>query len=652
MIRTKIARASGLAIGAAMALGFASQAGAVTIADLQAQIAALMAQLQSLQGGSVSNGAAITSDLTVGSSGAQVTALQNALIAQGYLHVSATGYFGSLTKAAVMAWQSAAGLPSTGFFGPLSRARFNGSVTGGTTVGGTTTGGTTVGGVTGSITTPGAEGTLSITAAPVSNSTVYEGDQNDAVLAFNAKATGSDLAIQRVKLNLGTATTLYNKGLSRVSLVDDQGRVLAQSDTNSTTVIKDGTTYYLTLSGFSSIVPKGTQRTYTIKVGVRDNAVADGVTSGTILLADNGVRAVDGAGIDLYGPSTGSTVTKTFTVSASLTDSASLTVSADSANPRGAEVVASNGASNNELDKLALLTFDIAADKDDVTITDLTASVTGTAPSTGATASSTYLIAGAGTTGQVLASASLSGSTATFSNMSYTIPKGTTRSFTIAADIRSARTTQDTFTASVTGNSTNIVATNSAGDTVTTVTGSATGNNQLVRSVGPVFALVGGSPVATRIAPAGFSGATSSAAVHFVVRMTAVGTAVEFGDTSSTTFAFIDGDNTIGGGQSINPLLGGSAATPAVSSSTALTIDTSKVASGGSNSYILAKGNSIDIPVDYVMYTKTSAGADVTSGVYQFQVARINWLTSVTGRQASTFMATDTLWRSNGVSLP
>ena len=134
--------------------------------------------------------------------------------------------------------------------------------------------------------------------------------------------------------------------------------------------------------------------------------------------------------------------------------------------------------------------------------------------------------------------------------------------------------------------------------------------------------------------------------------MTAVGTAVEFGDTSSTTYAFVSGSNSIGGGQSINPFLNGTLATPVVASSTVPTVDTSKVATGGVNSFILAKGNSIDIPVDYVMFTKTAAGTDITSGTYQFQIARLNWETSVTGRQASTFMSNDSLWRSNAVTLP
>ncbi len=52
-----------------------------------------------------------------------VTALQVYLNATGYMQYPATGYFGSLTYRAVVAFQNANGLPATGFVGPLTRAQ-------------------------------------------------------------------------------------------------------------------------------------------------------------------------------------------------------------------------------------------------------------------------------------------------------------------------------------------------------------------------------------------------------------------------------------------------------------------------------------------------------------------------------------------------
>lgn len=61
-------------------------------------------------------------NLTVGDYGGDVFSLQALLIAQDSLKVAApTGYFGPLTAAAVANWQASVGLPSTGYFGMLSR---------------------------------------------------------------------------------------------------------------------------------------------------------------------------------------------------------------------------------------------------------------------------------------------------------------------------------------------------------------------------------------------------------------------------------------------------------------------------------------------------------------------------------------------------
>jgi Putative peptidoglycan binding domain len=69
--------------------------------------------------------AAPSSDLSVGSRGEGVVALQTFLVAKNLLVMPAgvsMGYFGPLTKAALMSYQASAGVPSTGYYGPLSRA--------------------------------------------------------------------------------------------------------------------------------------------------------------------------------------------------------------------------------------------------------------------------------------------------------------------------------------------------------------------------------------------------------------------------------------------------------------------------------------------------------------------------------------------------
>lgn len=647
MTRNSIARLAGFSAGAAMVLGFAAPVAAQSVAELQAQIAALMAQLSAMSGGA-SASSAITSDLTVGSTGSQVVALQNSLVSGGYLVMPAgvaPGYFGSLTKAAVAKWQAAMGLPATGYFGPLSRAKFTGSVAG-TTTGGTTTGGT----VSGTITTPGVEGTLTVTSAPVSSSTLYEGQSMVTVLAFKAEADLSDIALQRVKLDLGTSNTLYRDVLSKVYLVDDAGKTLASADLNNSTVVRNGSNEYeLTMTGFSSVVAKDATRTYMVKADVQGTIDSGDLTSYTIALADNGVRGIDGAGIDLYSPSLDTDVTKSITFSASLTDSASLTVSANSSNPASREIVAAEGSSDNEADKVVLMVFDIRAEKDAIEITDLENFVV-TNTVGGATASTTYLYAGNGTGGQLLGSDALSGSDADFNDISYTIPAGATRTFTLAADIRGAVATQANFDASFTGNTTNVIAENSLGDTVNSVSGSADANIAYVRNVGPVFSLVSAPTVTST--DVGFAGATSSAKATFKVRMQAVGTDVDFGSNSSTTYP-VAGWGSAAAARSFVIYLNGSAVNPSVASSTTVTLDTSKVSTvGGLDSYRLSEGNEVDLTIEFVMFGRTTAGAEITAGAYAFGLERLNWLTTETGRASSTFMSGETAWRTPSVTLP
>jgi 3D (Asp-Asp-Asp) domain-containing protein len=119
--------------GAAMVLPVAS---AATVEELQAQINALLAQIQQLQQQlakqvPVAPTYDFKRDLTVGSKGDDVKALQQFLNSKGY-KVADTGAgspgnetttFGPLTKAALAKYQAAVGIsPSVGYFGPKTRA--------------------------------------------------------------------------------------------------------------------------------------------------------------------------------------------------------------------------------------------------------------------------------------------------------------------------------------------------------------------------------------------------------------------------------------------------------------------------------------------------------------------------------------------------
>lgn len=82
-------------------------------------------------GATASSPAAFLRDLTLGSQGDDVIALQALIIAKdagpaarSLASAGATGYFGALTQAALAEYQAALGIvPAAGYFGPLTRAR-------------------------------------------------------------------------------------------------------------------------------------------------------------------------------------------------------------------------------------------------------------------------------------------------------------------------------------------------------------------------------------------------------------------------------------------------------------------------------------------------------------------------------------------------
>ncbi len=73
----------------------------------------------------VTVGAIFTSTLDVGSTGSQVTALQQRLTTNGFYTGPITGFFGAVTAVAVKKFQAAHGLSPVGAVGPATRALLN-----------------------------------------------------------------------------------------------------------------------------------------------------------------------------------------------------------------------------------------------------------------------------------------------------------------------------------------------------------------------------------------------------------------------------------------------------------------------------------------------------------------------------------------------
>lgn len=240
-----------------------------TVDQLTAQIAALQAQIAAMQRGTATaakTGAkcTFTQDLHVGSRGDDVTCLQNTLIAGGYLNVAATGYFGSKTKAAVVAWQRAAGVsPTSGYFGPKSQAAYNAQVAQTPTTPGTP-------GTPGTPTTPGTPGTPAATTTPSGSGLSFMLDSNQPV-ANLAPGGAARVPFTRIRATASadgditiTGLTVERKGpsndaaLDSIVLLDENGAQVGLSKTlnslhqvllNEPVVVKAGTTRTLVLAG-------------------------------------------------------------------------------------------------------------------------------------------------------------------------------------------------------------------------------------------------------------------------------------------------------------------------------------------------------------------------------------------------------------------
>jgi hypothetical protein len=526
-----ISKIAAIALVAVAVVGV-NTASAATAAELQAMIASLTAQIAALSGTPSTTPATasvtFSTNLTVGSKGADVTALQNFLIGKGY-NTLATGYFGPMTKAALAAYQTAKGItPAVGYFGPLTRTAVNGEAV---VVPPTTTPGTTPATGTG-ITTPGVEGTLTLTSSNSGlASSIYEGDDMVKVLGLKLEAKSSDISVQRVKIDLGNSTAIYNKILDKIYVMDGS-TVLASSDLNSSTVVKDGSTYYITLTGFNALVKKDASKVLTIAVDVKSSIDSvDAAVSRTIQTAAGAVRGIDGAGLDEYTGSTVGISSKSFTVSSTLSDSATLKTSLSTASPKSTTIIASAGANQDEADKVTALVFNVKAEKDDILINELAINATGTAVSNG-NITTVYLFDGS--TELDNATVATSTGAATFSNVDLTVSKDSTKVLTVKVDVRNASTSPRTLTVSVADDAAD--AENMVGDALTGTykTGSATGEAMQVQKAGAVYTLVGTPSIGKSVIG---QTASSTFSTGFTFQVSAQGADV----TVASTNAFVIG---------------------------------------------------------------------------------------------------------------
>ncbi len=368
---------------------------------------ALLAQLQALLAGSAAGtpaASSFTRDLTIGSTGDDVKALQQLLNSKGFA-VAATGagspgsesmYFGALTQSALAKWQAANGVtPSVGYFGPKTRAAIGAMVVvPGPVPGGTTDAGCTAGALFSSTTgqpcsttgtgTVAEEGSITtkLAASPVADANIRS-TVNVPVWGIEVTSVGSDMTVDRVDLQVEVTPvggSANNPGafVKKIAFYDGDTLLKEQSVSNSDFTKDSSDRYHIILTGIGFKVPKSKVKNLTVKFDVSSLNTSD--ANRTVAVQGyagnaNNVRATDTVGLQSYTDMSGTANkrTHTFKPAGSSTVTAGINTGStpDSTNWK---VSTSNG-----VDKMTMLAFDVRSETGDSKITKIYVAVYATA---------------------------------------------------------------------------------------------------------------------------------------------------------------------------------------------------------------------------------------------------------------------------------
>lgn len=415
-------------VGIAMALSLVAVSPASAAVDFStmstADLQALFAQLQSRLGGvqaPAMTAPTFTRSLTLGSSGADVTALQNWLIGKGYsIPAGATGYFGAQTKAAVAAYQLAKGIaPAAGYFGPVTQARVAADSA------------MVVVPPTGTPNTPstvadGQDGSVTISYSPyvTSSQTIKKGETKD-IYAVKLKATSGSVNVNRFDIHFSERPWLV---FSKVTLKDSNGNVLATKNLSSSadaTEVTVGSDYLVRFDNVNFNVTPATDPILVVSASVL--AASDKITgqSVTVSFPSGSLRTVNGRG---YTDSLGGLSSNTVTLSTSGSTGDLYTRNSPSAPDKRIVTTSVNTTTND----VVLGVFSVKTQNQASTLNSFSININN---STGAATTSLFqnvrLVAG----GQTYGANSLSAGGTTFSNLTVNLPEDTWTDLKVIADV-------------------------------------------------------------------------------------------------------------------------------------------------------------------------------------------------------------------------
>jgi len=519
-------------------------------------------------------------NLTVGSRGPAVVALQSFLISKGFLTVSATtalGNFGGLTKAALAAYQASKGItPAKGYFGPITRAAVIADSVATSPVTTTTTTTTTSNPVVTS--TSNVEGTLDVRLAsnPADNASVRT--QNDVpVYGIEFRARIADVTVQTVDLQVNVALNSSSENpatLINTVKVWDGSNVIASVPVSLTTFTKDqNQVYYYRVSGLNFVVPKDTTKTLTFSFST--NSIDSDRTVTIDGYQSSSVRAISGNGVSSFYSIDGSGFARSHTFKKPGSSTLTLTAPATPLRSKNYRV---NG--SDSLQNVTIGTFNLKSETGDSTLLTVNASTTasGTAPVT------LYLYQGS----TLLKSKTVTGSSVVFDNLDSTngavVAQNAIQTYTIKADFPS-NTVNATF-ASTTVNS--VVYQTPNGNTAT-ASGSAVSSANVYVYTKAANITLAGTPTITAT-NAAISGGTSTVTATFALNIEALGGTVINPSANDFVITFSNGQN-------------------------ATVLNTSVVNLNNSD---IAEGSSASVTV-------TAKSVGFAAGLYNAQLSSIKW---------------------------
>lgn len=416
----------------------------------------------------------LTRSLQQGSSGADVMSLQVFLNASADTRVSVSGagspgmestYFGPATKAAVIKFQAKNNVSPIGIVGPATRAAIA-AVCG--TTGGNTGGNT--GGTGGTL--QGGEGELLVNGTVGDVETdVDEGDEDVKVLGAELEANDSDIMLERVDVDI----TVGAGGSSRITNYIDSVSLWLGSTRLATMDADEGDedddTFSYRFTGLKGVIDEDEEENLYVAVDAVNN-VDSGDTDVTldIDIPENGIRAVDAAGISETYVDSNDNLDGGFSVGAAT--GGDLDITEGDNNPEGQVVTVDE---DEDTDNVLVLEFDLEASDQDVNIDAIPVGLVVTEDSgvDGPVKRAILKMDGTVIDTKTITSTALLSQQVLFDDLDIDLEEGDTSTFQVLVDLNNTESSGSTFAtgttlyATTTGSDANWDVEDANGDSVT-----------------------------------------------------------------------------------------------------------------------------------------------------------------------------------------